>query len=189
MGYLEKESRRKARKGEIQKIVLTTIATAGLLGVALVAPNALATLRKLGVDITGRKRESVDNARRKLVNDGLLAYDEKRRLYVTKKGEKKLNIFARRDCKIDKPKKWDKKWRVLIFDIPENRKSMREKVRRTLLEIGFVRLQDSVWVYPYDCEDFIVLLKTDFMIGKDLLYMVVDMIENDKELRNGFKLK
>jgi len=49
-------------------------------------------------------------------------------------------------------------------------------------------LQDSVWVYPYDCEDFINLMKADFKIGKDLLYVVADKIENDKFLAQHFKL-
>lgn len=55
-------------------------------------------------------------------------------------------------------------------------------------EIGFVRLQDSVWVYPYDCEDFVALLKAELKIGKDVLYAIVDTIEQDKNLRRYFNL-
>jgi CRISPR-associated endonuclease Cas2 len=76
----------------------------------------------------------------------------------------------------------------LIFDIKEERKGMRDKIRRTLNTIGFIRLQDSVWVYPYDCEDLIMLLKADFKIGKDLVYIIADSIENDKDLRLAFNL-
>jgi hypothetical protein len=43
-----------------------------------------------------------------------------------------------------------------------------------------------VWVYPYDCEDLITLLKADFKIGKDLLYVITESIENDKWLRQSF---
>ena len=57
------------------------------------------------------------------------------------------------------------------------------------MHIGFVRLQDSVWVYPYDCEDLIVLLKADFKIGKDVLYMIVDEMEGDTHLRKEFGLR
>ena len=56
-------------------------------------------------------------------------------------------------------------------------------------EYGFVRLQDSVWIYPYDCEDFMVLLKADFKIGKDVLYMIVDELEGDGRLRKEFGFK
>ena len=57
-----------------------------------------------------------------------------------------------------------------------------------MAEIGFVRLQDSVWIFPYDCEDFIMLLKADLKIGKDALYAIVEKLENDKALREHFHL-
>ena len=77
---------------------------------------------------------------------------------------------------------------MLIFDIPEKKRHLRYKVRSTLSAVGFTRLQDSVWIYPYDCEDFVTLLKADFRIGKDLLYMIVDSLENDTWLRKKFNL-
>ncbi len=58
-----------------------------------------------------------------------------------------------------------------------------------MLETGFVRLQDSVWVFPYDCEDFISLVKAELKIGSAILYMVVEHIENDTHLRAHFGLK
>jgi DNA-binding transcriptional regulator PaaX len=85
--------------------------------------------------------------------------------------------------------KWDGAWRVLIFDIPEHRRKQRLQLRFQLKRIGFIRLQDSVWVYPYDCEDFVVLLKADLKIGKDLLYIIADSLEGDEPLRKHFKLK
>ena len=61
-------------------------------------------------------------------------------------------------------------------------------MRRMLVAMGFLPLQRSVWVYPYDCEDVIVLLKADLRIGKDMLYLIVDELENDKWLRKEFDL-
>ena len=78
---------------------------------------------------------------------------------------------------------------MLIFDIREERKILREKVRNTLRCIGFEKLQKSVWVYPYDCEDLITLLKADFKVGKDILYIIADKIENDRWLKKKFGLK
>ena len=76
----------------------------------------------------------------------------------------------------------------LFFDIPERRRGTREKIRATLITLGFIRLQDSVWVYPYDCEDLILILKADFKIGKDVLYIIADQIEYDAPLRTYFNL-
>lgn len=85
-------------------------------------------------------------------------------------------------------RRWDKRWRVIIFDIPERRRKVRDRLRNTMRELGFVRLQDSVWVYPYDCEDMMTLMKADFKLGAAVLYMVVEHIENDKHLRAQFTL-
>ena len=87
-----------------------------------------------------------------------------------------------------RPLSKDKKWRVLAFDIKEYRRDTRDKLRKTLVSIGFERLQNSVWIYPYDCEDLIALAKADLRIGADVLYMIVERLEHDKHLREHFSL-
>ena len=188
MGILEKESRKRTRRGEIQKIILKTVTTAGFLSVALLAPNALKMFDTFGIGRSGRKEEIIARSRKRLIQCGLLKYTPQGFLKLTEKGEAKLRQLELRDYHLMKPKKWDKKWRVLIFDIKEERKTIRDKIRRTLSAIGFIHLQDSVWVYPYDCEDLITLIKADFKIGKDLLYLIVDTIENDRLLKKEFGL-
>lgn len=185
MGNIEQESRRRARRGEIQKIILGVVAAAGVLSVALLAPNALKLFKVFGIN-TSRKKETVLASRKRLIAHKLLEYTPDGFLKLTKQGKQRLRELKLHDYELKKPKRWDKKWRVLIFDIKEERKVMRNKVRRTLVAIGFVRLQDSVWVYPYDCEDLITLLKADFKVGKDILYLIVDSIENDLWLKKHF---
>lgn len=171
----------------MQGIVLNTVAAAGLISVGLLAPNALKALKQLGLMPTPRQQDSIRAARNKLVQRGLLVW-EGQKLRLTEKGEKHLRSWELKEYKIPTPKRWDKRWRVLIFDIPERRKGLRDKVRRTLIATGFIRLQDSVWIYPYPCEDLITLLKADFKIGKDMLYMIVDTLEYDAPVRSRFKL-
>jgi len=78
---------------------------------------------------------------------------------------------------------------VVIFDIKERRKIIREELRKELINLGFRRLQNSVWIYPYECEELIIMLKSYFSIGKDVLYMVVERLENDKWLKRDFGLE
>jgi hypothetical protein len=191
MGELEISLKKEIRLGKLQKVILGTIATAGILAVTAVAPNVFQAIKLFGgKDILNRsKRESINKSRRKLVRLGLLAYDERGYLSITKEGKKCLYRGDFRDQIKEEPKKWDKKWRVIIFDIKEEKKYLRDKIRNTLIGIGFTCLQKSVWIYPYDCEDFITLLKADFQIGKDVLYMIVERLENDKELLDIFGLK
>ena len=188
MGRLEAESRKRKRTADLQKIILGTVAVAGIISVAAIAPNVLGAMAKLGLLPAKRQRETILRSRDRLVRRGLLKYQDNK-LYLTTKGERALRILRLRDFALQKPKRWDKKWRVLIFDIPEKRKKLREQIRRTLALIGFVRLQDSVWLYPYDCEDLITLLKADFHVGKDVLYMIVESLEYDSRFRQMFGLK
>ena len=126
-------------------------------------------------------------ARDRLVQQGLLVYKDGY-LTITPKGKQVLHKFEIKDFAIKRPYRWDKKWRVLIFDIPEHRRGLRDKIRITLSMVGFVHLQHSVWLYPYDCEELVLLLKADFKVGKDVLYLIVDALENDLAYRKHFKL-
>ena len=101
-------------------------------------------------------------------------------------GEKELRMLTLKEYLHDTKRTWDEKWRVLIFDIPERRSNVRQQIRNTLRALGFLRFQDSVLVYPYDCEDLITLLKADFRVGDAMLYMIVDTIERDGALRKHF---
>lgn len=188
MGKLEKESRKRSRGANLQRAILKSVAIAGVMSVAIVAPNAMRVLNLLGIDkiLDRNTRQGINVSRRRLVENGFLSYTKNGFIKLTSKGEQKLYELERHDYKLPHHKKWDKKWRVLIFDIPERKRLLRDKVRFTLLSIGFKRLQDSVWVYPHDCEDLITLIKSDFKIGKDLLYLIVDSIENDRMLKEWF---
>ncbi len=187
MGRHEEESKKRAQRTNLRKIILSTVQIAGLLSVSVVAPNVIGAMGKLGLFPNTRQREFIRASRERLVQRGLLVY-QGGFLRLTLAGERALRRMQLEDYGSRKPTRWDRKWRVLIFDIPERRKGLRETVRRTLVTIGFERLQDSVWVYPYDCEDLVTLLKADFRVGKDLLYLIVDSIENDRHLRRQFNL-
>jgi len=187
MGKLEESNRKRVRHGEIQKLVLESVKLAGLLSIGLVAPNVIGAMKKLGFITNRRQNEIVRSSASKLVKKGLLEYNNGR-YELTKTGERKLRRWELEEYRLEKPHKWDKKWRVIIFDIPENKRKVRDQVRNMFITAGLYRLQDSVWVYPYDCEDILGLVKTDLGVGKDILYMIVDEIENDKHLRETFSL-
>lgn len=192
MSEIEKELKKERRKTNIQKIILSSIATAGILSVALLAPNALQALKPLGLDKKFKNfKNDTNRSLSRLLNAGLVVFiekDDNKYLKLTEKGRLKLMCLEKYNFKLNKPKKWDNKWRIVIFDIPQSRKAQREKLRFTLKQIGFLKLQHSVWVYPYDCEELITLLKLDFKIGKDILYIIADKIENDKILKKCFEL-
>ncbi|OGG59701.1 CRISPR-associated endonuclease Cas2 [Candidatus Kaiserbacteria bacterium RIFCSPHIGHO2_02_FULL_49_16] len=185
MGNMESESRKRTKRNQLRKIILETIKAVGFLSVALVVPNVLGAMYKMGLIASPQQKSVVESATKRLVRTGLLKWRNKR-LRLTRKGEQKLRTLTLSEYTQKIIRAWDKKWRILIFDIPERRKGLRKKIRNTLQAIGFVRLQDSVWVYPYDCEDLITLLKADLRVGDDMLYIIVDVIERDAKLRRRF---
>ena len=113
------------------------------------------------------------------------------KLVLTERGKKQakvLNLFGE-SIKFKKSKSWDKKWRIVIFDISQIKKTYREAFRGKIKELDFYCLQKSVWVYPYDCESEIELLKDFFGLSEDELRLIVaKKIGNDAKLKGIFAL-
>ena len=122
------------------------------------------------------------------IDKKLLEYDNRGFLRLTATGREELNRLETNDYRIKIPKRWDGRWRVIIFDIKEIRRGDRNLMRHMLGEMGFKRLQNSVWVHPYGCEEMLNLLKINLGLNRDVLYLVVEKLENDKWLRSEFEL-
>lgn len=189
MGKLEKQHRAQIRRTKINIAIITAVAAAGVISVAALAPGLVTAL---GKSKYLRQRAYAARSRvSQLAAAGYLAYERdggKTFVRLTEKGERFLALVQDGGQGLKKPRRWDGKWRLLMFDIPERRRRARGQIRETLAKLGFVRLQDSVWAYPYDCEDYVTLLKADLRMGKDVLYIIADHVENDAALRTHFRL-
>ncbi|HEY4517206.1 MAG TPA: CRISPR-associated endonuclease Cas2 [Candidatus Paceibacterota bacterium] len=192
MGQLEKEARHQRRMGNIQRTILTTVALSGIIAVALITPNTLQLLGK----IPKFKRQFMyrsNNIITQLARDGYVIFEEhKGKKYARISEAGKSALWVRGNMLLEqsmRPKRWDKHWRVVIFDIPEKKRAMRNALRTMMQRFGFYRLQDSVWVYPHDCEDVIALVKTELRTGASVLYMIVEKLENDQRLKQEFLLR
>ncbi len=193
MGKVEAGAKKKRIYTNVQQALLATVALTGVVLVAAIAPNLPMALNKLPAIKRAKLRYQYRAALGRLVAQGHIVFekrDGKQYARITDSGYKALK-FEQEKAKLNNAKKrrWNGRWRVVIFDIPERRRRTRDRLRIMMQETGFVRLQDSVWVFPYDCEDFIALLKAELKIGAAVLYMVVEHIENDKHLRTHFGLK
>lgn len=192
MGKFEAEARFERRKGYVQKAVLATVGIAGILLVAMTAPNALQLLGKFG---KGKKRfgEEARSALSRLAGKGLIVFEErggKKYARITESGKRILALEEQKAAvRAKHGGRWDKRYRMVIFDIPERKRGIRASLRTTMRESGFLCIQGSVWVYPYDCEDLIALLKADLHVGKDVLYTIVEKIESDAWIKRHFGLR
>ncbi len=143
-----------------------------------------------------RKREELDrfyNSFYYLRKKGLLKMEYRgKQLYVSLSDEGKLlaKKYSIDELKIKKPKHWDKKWRILIFDIEERYRSKREMFRGKLKELGLYQLQKSVWVCPYQFQEEVEILRNFFGFnGEEMTMIIASEIEKERELKNFFNLK
>ena len=111
----------------------------------------------------------------------------KSRIVLTEKGEQKALEFSLDDIKIEK-RSLDGKWRVVVFDIPNKKKREREMFRQKLRQLGFFPLQESVFLFPYKCEDQIDFLRETLSIRDYVRLMRVERLENEDYYKSKFDL-
>ena len=111
---------------------------------------------------------------RRLKINGFIKFSDEDHFVLTDKGRGVLLKFDIDDLKLPdfNPQKWDGIWRVLIFDIPELTRAVRNLFRSKIQELGFYTLQKSVYVTPVACEKEIDELATLLRIknGVDIIH-------------------
>jgi len=111
------------------------------------------------------------------------------KVFITDRGKRELKSFAINLIKVSKPKKWDQKWRLVMFDLPIRYSKIRNALRFKLKQIGFVQFQKSVWIYPYPCLEEILFVADYYKIGKFVEVMTIFEINGDSKFRKLFDLK
>lgn len=101
-------------------------------------------------------------------------------LELTPRGIKKARNLLLDDLEIKRPKTWDKKWRVIIFDVPEKMHRNRDLLRENLISLKFIQIQKSVYVYPFECTEEITLLSDLFFVKKFVTIMISEIIQGEE---------
>ncbi len=194
MTHIEERISKRNKRQKIQEIVLVSVLVTAGLGAAIVAPNSLQLLKYVQKYVGPKPRldRRISQSVSRLIQKGLLEREQTSghiSLQLTKEGKKLAgSLLAKEQAMPIKPKKWDRKWRLIIFDVWERRRRARGQLRSMLKNIGFVKIQDSVWAYPYPCEELFAFLRADLQLGKGMLYVVAEEVENDAQLRRHFGL-
>jgi hypothetical protein len=155
----------KKPKSEIVKDILKFLVTIGALCVVATSPYFVPNLMKGYLKWRKYPKKKLSDTFYQLRKRGLIRFENKKGqiyIYLTEKGKKLAGLLQIDELKIKKPKKWDKKWRILIFDISQLKKIYREALRGKLKELGFYQLQKSVWIHPYDCRAEVEILREFF---------------------------
>lgn len=182
---------RKINRGEILRVVLYTIGVVGVISMALVAPNVVQIFGKLTKN-KKRKLWYVNACVKKLKKQNLV------KIRTSSRGETvvRLTIAGKRLFMVQQvetimpPKRcrWDKRWRAIVFDIPESQRWKRRVVRETLKRCGFVHFQHSFWVHPFPCSEISDSLKKFLNLSREVSFVLIEKIDNEARLRKKFRL-
>jgi len=109
-------------------------------------------------------------------------------LVLTPKGT--LRVLLER-CKIlssQETRVWDKKWRIIIFDIPEKKRAYRDFLRQHLRSFGFKKLNKSVWVTPHHINPDLIQLLWQLHIKIYTRFIVAEHMDFDRDILKKFNL-
>jgi len=179
------------------KFLLMFLALGGVVFVGALAPAIFSAIHK-----SGGKRQHKRYSKKQIQRAvSVLKYRKmieivqekngKTKVKLTNKGEKRIREFCFDTLKINKPRTWDKRWRVLIFDIPVKPviyNKAREALRHKIKELGFFQLQKSVWIYPYECEDELLFLAEIYKVERFIEILTVEKFLHEDQMRKKFKL-
>jgi DNA-binding transcriptional regulator PaaX len=98
---------------------------------------------------------------------------------LTKEGKKKMHSLKLENDTTLVNTSWDGFWRIILLDLPENRKSERESLRYLLKKAGFVCLKNSAWISPYPFEHLFINIKKDLGLTTEMMIIVSENIDEE----------
>ncbi len=182
--------------GEIAKQILLVVGITGVVVIAAVAPGALLAAKPFMQNrqrfAERREKQKAVRAVQRLQKNRLIAIKEGNGNFsveLTKEGKRKFKEIQLEKLKITKPPHWDKRWRLVIFDIPDKSfKQVRDVLRAKLKQWEFYPLQKSVWVCPWPCENEIQLVAELYGVASYVNIVVAEKIIGDALLQKHFGL-
>ncbi|OGI24553.1 MAG: hypothetical protein A3E38_01935 [Candidatus Moranbacteria bacterium RIFCSPHIGHO2_12_FULL_54_9] len=179
--------------GPNQKKILILLLGGALLSVVYSPKQYFRVVRAMRKEWKKIPKSTLESSVQKLYKSHLVKAKQQKdgtwKIMLTKHGQKLASLHDFETLQIKKLKKWDQKWRVVIFDIPEKKKVLRDVFRGWLKRLGFYKLQGSVFVYPYDCRNEFDFLVEYYQAGEYAHFIVAEEIDNEADLKKIFSLK
>lgn len=178
-------------KNKFARNILITLALGAGGALITMSPAGAVYFMAHGVLLLGLKKIDYKREIKRLEKRGYVALTkmpEGFALKLLKKANKRLQGILLEDVKFPKDKKWDGKWRLFLFDIPEKSRLARNMLRRKLKDLGMYNIQRSVFAYPYDCRKELDFIADYYGIGRYATYAEVSYSDINKELRKHFRL-
>ena len=110
------------------------------------------------------------------------------KIILTKVGRSRILKYDLDKIEIKKPSHWDKLWRLVVFDIPEDKNLGRKALAAKLKELGFYPMQKSVFIHPYECKNEIDFITEMFELAPYVRFLRVKDVDIELDLKERFHL-
>ncbi len=180
---------KKYTRSERTEIILNILLGVGLLTTAIVAPNAV-QLFKYFIPQNNRDRWKIKQSFVRLEKNGLIKKkitNGEEYYSLTLLGNKRAKRYKLDSMKIEPQKKWDGFWRLVMFDIPEDKMMARRAINLILKKLGCVQYQKSVFITPYPCEKEIDFVGECFEARKYIRIITAREVEGVEQIKKVFK--
>ena len=127
---------------------------------------------------------AINRSIKNILSDGLvesLNSDHSQYFRLTPLGKQELNNIALQADGSLVSTHWDGYWRIVLLDLPEDRKSEREALRYLLKKAGFVCVKNSVWISMYPFEHLFTNIKKDLGLTTEMMIVVTDKLDKETE--------
>lgn len=180
------------RIGNVKKKVLLLLLAGLALGLTRSSKKQLWILKQIPKEWEKQNRQALQRAINSLYISHLVQEknnkDGTTTLVLNENGKQKALRFNIDKLEIKKPGTWDRKWRIVMFDIPEKLRKLRDSLRLHFKEIGLIELQKSVFVFPYPCSKEIEFILEFYNARKHVRFVLADKIDNQLHLMKKFDL-
>lgn len=183
--------KRKERYGNLAKDILMTLGMGAVLLFVLSSPQGTRKVFK-GLK-EGWNPRTMRASLERLHTKKLVSFKENPdgsfSVLLTEKGQLKTREWEIETLRIEPPRRWDNKWRIVAFDIAEKRRKARQSLHAMLKRLNFHQLQKSVFVHPYPCEAEIELIRNIFHIpSQEIVCFIAETIPHARALKEKYEL-
>lgn len=131
----------KVKEGSFSHSILSAIYKASEAGVFdLFSYSAQLRYLRTEAGLESQKKPQLSKYIKRMIENGILEYDNE----GAKKSAIKLSTLGKEFLGLEE--EWDGIYRIVVWDIPENKRRLRDLLRRKLKEWKFEHVQKSVWV-------------------------------------------
>ena len=178
------------KRGELAKTILKVLAVGGILAASLALPG-LTQVLAIFQPKNYRDRDRIKKNLNALQKRGMIRIYEKGSksvVEITEAGERQILAYNLDEMKLARPKKWDKLWRIIVFDIPEKKKRLRMEINFRLQQIGLRPFQKSTFITQVECRKEIDFLGNYFGVRQYMKYILAKEVDDEYRLRNLFNI-